>query len=64
MKKYEIFNVNCTHCVNKIKNALKEEFGEISFSENLKTICVNIDDEEKLKDELEELGFKLGKEIL
>lgn len=64
MKKYEIFNVNCTHCVSKIKNALEEEFGEISFSENLKTICVNIDDEEKLKDELEELGFKLGKEIL
>lgn len=63
MKKYEIFNVNCSHCVNKIKNALSEIYGEITFSDDLKSICINADDEEILKDELLELGFKLGKEI-
>lgn len=60
MKKYEIFNVNCNHCVNKIKNALEEDFGTINFSDDLKYIFINANKKE-FEDELLELGFRLGK---
>lgn len=60
MNKYEIFNVHCNNCVNKIKNALEDEFGEIKFSEDLKYIFINAEEDE-LETALDELGFKLGK---
>ncbi len=63
MNKFEIFNVNCSHCTNTIKNALEEEYGQISFSDDLKYIFINADKED-IEDELLELGFKLGKQIL
>lgn len=58
MSKYEIFNVNCSHCVNKIKN----ELDNVSFSDDLKTITTDCEEEE-LREILEDLGFKLGKKL-
>ena len=63
MKKYEIFNVNCSHCVKKIKDNLEDEFNNITFSDDLKIIIIDCDDKDYLSKCLEELGFKLGKEI-
>lgn len=58
MSKYEIFNVNCSHCVNKIKN----ELDNASFSDDLKIITTDCEEEE-LREILEDLGFKLGKKL-
>ncbi|WP_267525060.1 hypothetical protein [Campylobacter sp. MG1] len=61
MYKFEIFNVNCNHCVSKIKNALNG-ICDFNISDDYKYISLSEYDE-NIKDDLENLGFKLGKKI-
>ncbi|MCR4941560.1 MAG: heavy-metal-associated domain-containing protein [Campylobacter sp.] len=67
MKKFQVANVHCPNCVRTIKNALEGEFGEINI--NLSTeprelsVDINDDKVEKLKSELDELGFNVIKEL-
>ncbi|MCW1360120.1 heavy-metal-associated domain-containing protein [Campylobacter sp. US33a] len=65
MRRFKIENVNCQNCVNLIKNSLEDEFGNFEFEEGLKTVRLDLDDDKivLLREQLQELGFKLLEEI-
>lgn len=67
MKKFEVADIHCGNCANTIKNALSDEFGEISvdLNANPRIVSVDIDDSkiEQFKSELDDLGFSVIREI-
>ena len=67
MKKFEVSNINCQNCANTIKNALKDDYGEIEVDLSVKprVVSVNLDDAnvEDFKRDLADLGFDVIKEI-
>lgn len=67
MKTFEVNNVHCQNCVNTIKNALEDDFGEIKvdLSKEPRQVSVDIKDSdvEKFKSEMADLGFDVIKEL-
>ncbi|MGP1485480.1 MAG: heavy-metal-associated domain-containing protein [Campylobacter sp.] len=67
MTKFKVANINCQNCVNTIKNALSDEFGEIGVDLSVNPRIVSVDlnnkDVENFKNELEELGFSVIEQI-
>lgn len=63
MRKFEVANMKCANCEKLIKNSLKERFGEIKTDLENKTIELNCDDEKLLRQELDDTGFPVVKEI-
>ena len=67
MKKFEVSNINCQNCANTIKNALKDDYGEIEvdLSVQPRVVSVNLDDAkvENFKRDLADLGFDVIREI-
>ncbi len=67
MRKFELENVKCQNCANLIKNALEDEFGEITVDLNVqpRVLGLNIDEGKisALKETLKELNFSVIKEL-
>ncbi|WP_348518276.1 heavy-metal-associated domain-containing protein [Campylobacter sp. CCS1377] len=65
MRRFKIENVNCQNCVNLIKNSLEDEFGNFEFEEGLKIVRLDLNDDKiaLLREQLQQLGFKLLEEI-
>lgn len=64
MRKFKLENVKCNNCANLVKNALKEDFGEVEVDVENKTILLDVKDKEKILFEtLEDIGFPIIKEI-
>lgn len=61
-KSFEVMNVKCGGCANRLKEALKEKFGEIEVDVEGKKITLEIDpsQEEALKKELRDLGYPMA----
>lgn len=64
---FEANNINCEHCANTIKNALKDDFGEISVDLNVtpRRVSLEIDESriQAFKDAMDELGFSVINEV-
>ena len=64
---FEANNINCANCANTIKNALKDEFGEISvdLSTTPRRVSVEIDESriDAFKEAMDELGFSVIREV-
>lgn len=60
---FEVANIECQNCANTIKNALFDDFGDISvdFSFNPRRLSVELKDDEikAFKDALSDLGFEV-----
>lgn len=60
---FEVVNIECQNCANTIKNALCDDFGDISidFSFNPRRLSVELKDDEieAFKDALSDLGFEV-----
>lgn len=67
MRKFQLENVKCENCAKLVKNALREDFGEIEvdLNQNPRVISLNIKDEQipSLKEALQELNFPVIKEL-
>lgn len=67
MRKFKVANVHCENCAKTIKNALKDEFGEIGVDLNTepRTINLEISDDkiDALKDALDDIGFEFIEEV-
>ena len=67
MRKFELENVKCQNCANLIKNALQDEFGEVTVDLNAqpRVLSLNIDEGKitALKETLKELNFSVIKEL-
>lgn len=67
MRKFELENVKCQNCTNLIKNALEDEFGEVTVDLNAqpRVLSLNIDESKisALKETLKELNFSVIKEL-
>ena len=67
MIKFKVANIHCENCANTIKNALKDEFGEIKVDLSVEPRVVGADiaedSVEKFKTELDELGFSVIERI-
>lgn len=64
MRKFELENVKCNNCANLVKNALKDDFGEVEVDVENKTISLDVKDKEKLLFEtLDDIGFSVKKEL-
>ncbi|WP_442867897.1 MULTISPECIES: heavy-metal-associated domain-containing protein [unclassified Campylobacter] len=61
--KFSAPKIMCNGCANTIKNALAEEFGEISVDVENKVVSVNlsVDEVEKFLSEMDDLGFSATK---
>ena len=64
---FEASNINCQNCANTIKNALREDFGEISvdLSKQPRQVSVQIDESkvEAFKEAMDELGFEIIRRV-
>lgn len=67
MRDFKVNNIHCNGCANRIKNALKDEFGEVEINLDAepKIVSLEITDEliPKLRANLDELGFEFVEEI-
>lgn len=65
MRKFQVENVMCEGCARTIKNALKDEFGEVAVEVASKTISLEVSDDKinELKSELDDIGFPVVSEI-
>lgn len=67
MEKFEVENVNCERCANTIKSSLEDDFGYIDVDMSVKPRVLSCDlldkDVEKFKNELNNLGFTVIKEL-
>lgn len=65
--KFEVDNVNCEKCATTIKNSLEDEFGniEVDLSATPRIVSCDLKEDmvDKFKQELNELGFKVLKEL-
>lgn len=60
-KSYEVENVKCENCAKLIKNALKDEFGEVEVGVDEKTITLDVKEgqEDMLKVTMDSIGFAI-----
>lgn len=67
MRKFAVENVKCENCAKLIKNALREEFGEVEVDLNAqpRVLSLNVDEARisALKNALDELNFIIIKEL-
>lgn len=67
MRKFAVENVKCENCAKLIKNALRDEFGEIEIDLNAqpRVLSLNVDETRisALKNALDELNFSIIKEL-
>lgn len=67
MRKFAVENVKCENCAKLIKNALRDEFGEVEVDLNAqpRVLSLNIDETRisALKNALDELNFSIIKEL-
>lgn len=65
MRKFKASNIMCQNCANTVKNALKDEFGEVEVDVKDGVVSLNVDDKnlDKFYEEMEDLGFKVTSEI-
>lgn len=67
MRKFAVENVKCENCAKLIKNALRNEFGEVEVDLNAqpRVLSLNVDETKisALKNALDELNFGIIKEI-
>lgn len=67
MRKFAVENVKCENCAKLIKNALRDEFGEVEVDLNAqpRVLSLNVDETRisALKNVLDELNFSIIKEL-
>ncbi len=67
MRKFAVENVKCENCAKLIKNALRDEFGEVEVDLNAqpRVLSLNVDETRisALKNTLDELNFSIIKEL-
>lgn len=67
MRKFAVENVKCENCAKLIKNALRDEFGEVEVDLNAqpRVLSLNVDETRisALKNALYELNFSIIKEL-
>ena len=67
MRTFSAQNIKCQNCANAIKNALREDFGEIEvdYESKVKTVKLEIGDEKiaDFKEQMDDLGFSVIEEI-
>lgn len=67
MRKFAVENVKCENCAKLIKNALRDEFGEVEVNLNAqpRVLSLNVDETRisALKNALDELNFSIIKEL-
>lgn len=67
MRKFAVENVKCENCAKLIKNALRDEFGEVEVDLNARprVLSLNVDEARisALKNALDELNFSIIKEL-
>lgn len=67
MRKFAIEHVKCENCAKLIKNALRDEFGEVEVDLNAqpRVLSLNVDETRisALKNALDELNFSIIKEL-
>lgn len=67
MRKFQLENVKCENCAKLVKNALRDDFGEVEvdLSQNPRVISLEITPSQipALKDTLKELNFSVIKEL-
>ena len=67
MRKFAVENVKCENCAKLIKNALRDEFGEVEVDLNTqpRVLSLNVDETRisALKNALDELNFSIIKEL-
>lgn len=67
MRKFAVKNVKCENCAKLIKNALRDEFGEVEVDLNAqpRVLSLNVDETRisALKNALDELNFSIIKEL-
>ena len=67
MRKFAVENVKCENCAKLIKNALRDEFGEVEVDLNAqpRVLSLNVDETRisALKNALDELNFSSIKEL-
>ncbi len=67
MRKFAVENVKCENCAKLIKNALRDEFGEVEVDLNAqpRVLSLNVDETRisALKNALDELNFSIIKEF-
>lgn len=67
MRKFAVENVKCENCAKLIKNALRDEFGEVEVDLNAqpRVMSLNVDETRisALKNALDELNFSIIKEL-
>lgn len=67
MRKFAVENVKCKNCAKLIKNALRDEFGEVEVDLNAqpRVLSLNVDETRisALKNALDELNFSIIKEL-
>lgn len=67
MRKFAVKNVKCENCAKLIKNALRDEFGEVEVDLNAqpRVLSLNVDETRisTLKNALDELNFSIIKEL-
>lgn len=67
MRKFAVENVKCENCAKLIKNALRDEFGEVEVDLNAqpRVLSLNVDETKisALKNALDELNFSIIKEL-
>ena len=67
MRKFAVENVKCENCAKLIKNAVRDEFGEVEVYLNAqpRVLSLNVDETRisALKNALDELNFSIVKEL-
>ena len=63
--KFKVQNIHCENCARTIKNALKEDFGEIEVDVASGVVSLSLDprDEAKFKEEMDDLGFSVVEKL-
>ena len=63
--KFKAQNIHCENCARTIKNALKDDFGEIEVDVASRVVSLSLDpsDEAKFKEEMDDLGFSIAEKL-
>ncbi len=68
MRSFQVLNVKCEGCANRLKKALREKFGEVEVDLTLEPRVITISkddfDEKELREELIRLGYPMVDEKL
>lgn len=65
-KNFELLNIKCEGCANRVKQALKDEFGEVEvdLTQTPRVITLDIEDDkiENLRTKVKSLGYPFSDE--